>query len=190
MPHRGALSLWRIADEALPAVRAQLESATVFRNDVKDLIERENTRSSYYNVGKAEIVGVEFEASYQSTYFFTRAAYSALRGENTEDNTDLNSIPADELVLTVGGRVPEYNVDFGWRGVMAAGQDKVSGSTAATPGYTVHNLFASWKPDEGVLQDSEFRFGIENILDKTYREHLSGDNGKGRTFRVTLVHQF
>tara|TARA_R110002126_G_scaffold54214_19_gene146664 strand:+ start:1299 stop:3314 length:2016 start_codon:yes stop_codon:yes gene_type:complete len=164
--------------------------ATVFRNDVKDLIERENTRSSYYNVGKAEIVGVEFEASYQSTYFFTRAAYSALRGENTEDNTDLNSIPADELVLTVGGRVPEYNVDFGWRGVMAAGQDKVSGSTAATPGYTVHNLFASWKPDEGVLQDSEFRFGIENILDKTYREHLSGDNGKGRTFRVTLVHQF
>jgi len=164
--------------------------ATVFRNDVKDLIERENTRSTYYNVGKAEIVGVEFEAAYQSTYFFTRAAYSALRGENTEDNTDLNSIPADELVLTVGGRVPEYNVDFGWRGVMAAGQDKVSGSTAATPGYTVHNLFASWKPDEGVLQDSEFRFGIENILDKTYREHLSGDNGKGRTFRVTLVHQF
>lgn len=164
--------------------------ATVFHNDVKDLIERENTRSTYFNVGEAEIVGVEFEASYQSTYFFTRAAYTALRGENTEDDTDLNSIPADELVLTVGGRVPEYNVDFGWRGVMAAGQDRVSGSTSETSGYAVHNLFASWKPDEGLLQDSEFRFGIENVLDKTYREHLSGDNGKGRTFRVTLVHQF
>ena len=86
--------------------------------------------------------------------------------------------------------MPEYNVDFGWRGVMAAGQDKVSGTTLPTSGYTVHNLFASWKPDEGVLQDSGFRFGIENILDKTYREHLSGDNGMGRTFRITLAHQF
>lgn len=164
--------------------------ATLFHNDIKDLIERADTRSTYYNVGEAEIVGVEFEASYQSTYFFSRAAYTAIRGENTEEDRDLNSIPADELVLTVGGRVPEYNVDFGWRGVMAAGQDKVSETTLPTSGYTVHNLFASWKPDEGLLQDSEFRFGIENLLDKNYREHLSGDNAAGRTFRVTLAHQF
>ncbi|UUX49014.1 TonB-dependent receptor [Nisaea acidiphila] len=164
--------------------------ATLFHNDIKDLIERENTRSTYFNVGEAEIYGVEFEAAYESTFFFSRAAYTAIRGENKEDGTDLNSIPADELVLTVGGRVPDYDLDFGWRGVMAAGQDKVSGSTSETPGYTVHNLFASWKPSEGMLQGSEVRFGIENVLDKTYREHLSGDNGNGRTFRLTLAKQF
>lgn len=164
--------------------------ATLFHNDIKDLIERENTRSVYFNVGEAEIYGLEFEAAYESTYFFSRAAYTAIRGENKEENTDLNSIPADELVLTVGGRVPDYDFAFGWRGVMAAGQDKVSGTTDPTSGYTVHNLFASWQPSEGMLQGSEVRFGIENVLDKTYREHLSGDNGNGRTFRLTLAKQF
>jgi hemoglobin/transferrin/lactoferrin receptor protein len=163
---------------------------TLFRNEVENLIERENTRATFYNVGQAEIVGVEFEAAYESTYFFSRAAYTMIRGENTETDEDLNSIPADELVLTLGGRLPEQDLSFGWRGVFAAGQDKVSGTTLTTDGYTVHNLFASWKPTEGVMGGTEVRFGVENLLDKNYREHLSGDNAAGRTFRITLARQF
>ena len=36
---------------------------TLFRNDIKNLIERANTRSPYFNRGKAQIQGLEFEAA-------------------------------------------------------------------------------------------------------------------------------
>lgn len=164
--------------------------ATLFRNEIEDLIERENTQSTFRNVGQAEIQGIEFEAAYESTYLFSRAAYTLIRGENTEENEDLNSIPADELVLTLGGRLPDQDLSLGWRGVFAAGQDKVSGTTLPTPGYAVHHLFASWQPSEGVMEGTDVRFGVENLFDKAYREHLSGDNAPGRTFKVTLARQF
>ncbi|MGO1120756.1 TonB-dependent receptor domain-containing protein [Rhodovibrionaceae bacterium A322] len=163
---------------------------TVFFNQIDNLIERASTADIYYNVGESEIKGIELEGSYNSRYVFSRLAYTLLRGENTKTGEPLNSIPADELVLTVGGRVPDENIEFGWRGVFAREQNRVSGTTSRSPGYVVHDLFSSWKPDDGVLRGAEFRFGIDNLFNKQYQEHLAGDPGKGRTFKLTLVKQF
>lgn len=164
---------------------------TTFYNDISDLIERDSSTLPFHNVGKARIMGVEVEASYDSRMMFGRAAYTFMRGENTETNESLPSIPADELVLTVGGRVPEHDIEYGWRGVFARHQLKTSGSAPLpTGGYAVHDLFASWKPDEGTFKDGEVRFGVENVFNKNYREHLGSDSAKGRTFKLTLAKQF
>lgn len=163
---------------------------TAFLNDVKNLIERESTTQPFYNVGKAEIMGLEVEASYDSRLMFGRAAYTLMRGEDTESGESLASIPADELSMTFGGRIPEHNIEFGWRGIFARHQHKTAGTTDPSGGYTVHDLFASWKPEDNWLKDGELRFGIENVLNKQYREHLSSDFAKGRTFKVTMAKQF
>lgn len=163
---------------------------TVFYNQIDDLIQRETQTSTYYNVGESEIRGVEFEASYNSEYAFSRAAYTWIRGEDSQTGLPLNSIPADELALTLGGRVPDWKFEFGWRGVVAMEQEHATGTTVRSGGYLVHDLFAGWKPDSGHLEGAEFRFGVENLFDKRYREHLAGDPAKGRTLKLTVAKQF
>lgn len=163
---------------------------TVFLNRIDDLIERANTSSPFRNSGESEIKGLELEASYNAERSFARAALTVIRGRNEETGESLNSIPADELVLTIGGRIPSEHVEYGWRGVFADAQGHVSGTAQATGGYVVHDLFASWKPEEGTLAGAEFRFGIDNVFDQQYREHLAGDPGKGRTFKLTVAKTF
>ncbi len=163
---------------------------TVFHNKINDLIERASNTSTYYNVGKSEIEGIELESSYNSSHLFSRAAYTMIRGENTETGLPLNSIPADELALTIGGRVPDMNLEFGWRGVLAAQQEDRNGTTVRTGGYMVNDIFSSWKPQTGTLGGTEVRFGISNIFDREYKEHLAGDKGKGRTAKLTLARTF
>ena len=54
-------------------------------------------------------------------------------------------------------------------------------------GYAIHDLFASYAPQEGPLEGFEFRFGVDNVFDRTYRNALDQENGRGRTARLTLA---
>ncbi|MHA7776697.1 TonB-dependent receptor domain-containing protein [Roseibium sp. M-1] len=168
---------------------------TAFYNDLKDLISTNpNTGQStavpyYVNIDEAEIWGVELEAAYNSKYVFSTLAYSLVRGVDKETGTDLNSIPADTLAMTIGGRVPDYDLEFGWRGLFAAGID-TGATTGPFAGYGVHDVFASWKPQDGVLNGYELRAAVENIFDKDYQNNLAGDPARGRTFKLSMNKQF
>ena len=177
------------ADAIVPEDRLSAK-LTLFRNDIKNLIERANTQSPYFNRGKAQIQGLEFEAAWDSPHFFARAAYTLIRGKDSETGASLNSIPADELALNFGGRIPYYGLTFGWRGVFAAAQKRVSGRTRPSSGYSVHDVYAAWAPADGPFGGLEVRAGIDNLFNKSYKEHLAGDSGKGRTFKLTFVKQF
>lgn len=168
---------------------------TAFYNDLKDLISTNPdtglaTAVPYYvNIDEAEIWGLEMEAAYNSRYVFSTLAYSLVRGVDKETGTDLNSIPADTLAMTIGGRIPDHDVEFGWRGLFAAGID-TGATTGPFPGYGVHDVFASWKPREGILGGYELRASVENIFDKDYQNNLAGDPARGRTFKLTMNKQF
>lgn len=169
--------------------------STAFYNDLKDLISTNpNTGQStsvpyYVNIDEAEIWGLEVEAAYNSRYVFSTLAYSLVRGVDQETGSTLDSIPADTLAMTIGGRVPAYDVEFGWRGLFAAGIDS-GATTGPFPGYGVHDVFANWKPREGLLQGYELRAAVENVFDKDYQNNLAGDPGRGRTFKLTMNKQF
>ncbi|MEM9047185.1 MAG: TonB-dependent receptor [Pseudomonadota bacterium] len=169
---------------------------TAFYNEIDDLIFRSNDGLPYTNDASAEYYGLEIEAAYESRFYFARLAYSMIRGE-LFDGTNLDSIPADELRATVGFRVPSYDIEVGWTSVLAAAQDDVSnpanmvpGGGAPTPGYAVHDIYASWTPDQGMLAGTEVRLAIENVFDKRYRPHLSGDEAPGLTAKLTLARAF
>jgi hemoglobin/transferrin/lactoferrin receptor protein len=186
-----SVSLWDIIQE-----RDGLQlKTTAFYNDLKDLISTnpnsgQSTAVPYYvNIDEAEIWGVELEAAYNSKYVFSTLAYSLVRGIDKETGDTLNSIPADTLAMTIGGRVPDYDVEFGWRGLFAAGID-TGATTGPFPGYGVHDIFANWKPQEGMLSGYELRASVENIFDKQYQNNLAGDPARGRTFKLTMNKQF
>ena len=63
-------------------------------------------------------------------------------------------------------------------------------ATAKPGGWASVDVFTSWKPQEGPLAGIEGQFTIENIFNADYRENLSMDRSRGRTFKLTLAKQF
>lgn len=170
------------------AVRVKV---TAFRNDVSNLITRGTANSAYFvNVGESRFEGVEVEAEYASRGLFARAGLSVIDGENRITGNPLNTIPADELDVTLGYRFTDLNLSAGWRGEFAADQKDIGPGGKRTGGYGVHNLFVTWTPQDGALSGLEVRAGVDNVLDKQFRRHLSALDAEGRTFKLTLARTF
>ncbi|KFC67661.1 TonB-dependent heme/hemoglobin receptor family protein precursor [Devosia sp. LC5] len=148
----------------------------------------------FRNIGEATIYGMEVEGAYESERLFGRVAYTATVGEDDQTGEALTSIPAHKLVVTLGGREPEYGIEYGAKATFAASADTgvtpSAGGSAATPGYITVDLFTSWKPTTGPLEGAEVRFGIDNIFNADYRDNQTPDRSLGRTFKVTLAKQF
>ena len=82
--------------------------------------------------------------------------------------------------------------NFDLSSTISAAQNKVAESELKTPGYAVFNLMVN--TDEINLSSLNFKIyaGIENILNKSYRNHLSTFRGNildepGRNFYVKLI---
>lgn len=170
------------------AVRAKV---TAFRNNVDNLITRGTANSAYFvNVGKSRFDGVEVEAEYASRNFFARAGLSVIEGENRLTGRPLNTIPADELDVTLGYRFADLDLSAGWRGEFAADQEDIGPTGRRTGGYGVHNLFLTWTPQDGALNGLEVRAAVDNLFDRQFRRHLSSLDAEGRTFKLTLARTF
>ena len=170
------------------AVRVKV---TAFRNDVSNLITRGTANAPYFvNIGESRFEGVEVEAEYAARNLFARAGLSVIDGENRITGLPLNTIPADELDVTIGYRFTDLNLQAGWRGEFAADQEDIGPGGRRTGGYGVHNLFLTWTPDDGALSGLEVRAAVDNLFDKQFRRHLSSLDAEGRTFKLTLARTF
>jgi hemoglobin/transferrin/lactoferrin receptor protein len=154
---------------------------------IEDLIQLAGAPGStaYVNVDEAEIYGIEIEAAYVSEAWYGNLAISAIEGRNLTEDEVWSQLPQDSLNLTVGRRDAASGVGFGW--TMNAFADLDHGDGERFPGYATHDLFASYAPPEGPLEGFEFRFGVDNVFDRTYRNALDQENGRGRTARLTLA---
>ena len=188
---------------------------TGFYNDVKDLIALNpdlvgpppgppappvfNDMPGFVNINNAEIYGFEIESAYDADYVFANASYSYVVGKNKDTDTYLTTVAPHELALTIGGKVPDYSIRFGWTArIVAAPQDKAldrdtppsSNSTRYSEAFDVHNIFLTWQPEDGRFAGWEAEVGVDNLFDRQYKEFLVNDDAKGRTFKVSLAKQF
>ena len=168
---------------------------TLFYNHIDDFIASNPSTPRglpyYGNISEAELYGVEVEGSYDAEWMFANLAYSMTIGTNLVTNTPLTTVPQSKVVATLGGRHPEWNLEYGARLTIAdRGEYVVSSGDGPADSFATVDLFASWKPDYGALEGTEFQFGIDNLFDADYRENLSIDRSTGRTFKVSLSKQF
>jgi hemoglobin/transferrin/lactoferrin receptor protein len=175
---------------------------TGFYNKIDDLIVRQrNMYPQYVNIGRAEIYGVEFEAGYESNNFFADAGLGLTVGTDLTNNTALTEVAPAELNIGAGYRLPDRGLSFGWEGRFVFAETKVPMPTAATTdfaaerlrraSFNTHDVYINWRPDmESQFAGWEASFRVENVFDTRYRDFLSNDNGKGRTFKVSLAKQF
>lgn len=174
---------------------------TFFQNNLENLITTNPDSANaaavayYVNIDQAQIEGVELEAAYNSDGIFASLAYSRIRGTDLTTGLDLRSIPADNTAFTLGMRIPDSNFEFGWKAQYFAGIRTgltigPSSLQGYFPSFATHGLFMKWKPDAPKYGDFELRASVENMFDEMYRHNLAGDNGKGRTFKISLVKEF
>jgi hemoglobin/transferrin/lactoferrin receptor protein len=164
---------------------------------IEDLIQRDSTDGTPYhqNVDEAEIYGLEIEAAYVSDAWYGNLAISAIEGRNLTEDEVWSQLPQDSLHLTIGRRDETTGFGFGWTMNAFADLDYEGALNSQFgppvqnffPGYATHDLFASYAPPEGPLEGFEFRFGVDNVFDRTYRNALDQENGRGRTARLTLA---
>lgn len=178
---------------------------TGFYNDVTDLIALAspfapgfNNRPGYVNINEAEIYGFEVEAAYDADYVFANAAYSYVIGRNKATDDYLQTIAPHEIALTLGGKIPQHDLRFGWKARLVANpQDParvsdmpIGTSTRYARSFDVHDVFLTWTPQDGQLAGWEANLGVDNLFDRHYKEFLVNDDAKGRTFKVSLSKQF
>ncbi|MHC1738807.1 MAG: TonB-dependent receptor [Ignavibacteriaceae bacterium] len=153
----------------------------IFLNSFNDLVvDAPVVTDSLYrkeNIGKAQIYGFDIQAEYNffdDMVFYTTASY--VRGEDKTGNTNL------PLIAPLNGRIGlRYkNLSFGYIDIDAhlfAKQDKIAKGEKETPGYGTLNLYLSSVPVYLHYANLRIFAGIENILDKEYRNHLSTNRG-------------
>lgn len=182
--------------------------ATGFYNNITDGIRSNPITSNapyFVNIAGMRIWGVELEGAYESEAIFARLAYTLTRGDYTKAfaatsaanirnvGDPLDSLAQDKVILTLGGRLPEHNLEFGTKITLAADPIVAVATVPPTPkptGWASVDVFSSWMPTDGPMAGLEAQFAIENIFNADYRENQSMDRSKGRTFKLTLVKQF
>ncbi len=142
------------------------------------------------NVRDALLRGFEVEFSYELPYGYAGVAYSRTRGDNRTTDEPLSNIPADKWVVQAGLRYPRFNFTLGWRTRIVAAQDRVPTGGTPTDGYTVHDLNLSWAPTNGTFRDLRVDFGINNLTDADYRQHLAVLKQPGRNVMTTVSFKY
>ncbi len=138
----------------------------------------------------AQMRGVELEASYSTASGFYTDVNANLQYGTGQDasgaSTDWAGIPASQLRATFGKRWGnEY--DLSWEIVADAAMNR---SANPTPSSIVHNVRATYIPQEGLFEGAEFRLGVENLFDLDYTPHLATRSAPGRTFKFNLAKTF
>ncbi len=146
--------------------------------------------TDYQNIDRLTREGVEVEASYShasGAYVDMNANISSGEWLEVSGATrDYSRMPANSLGLTVGKKFNE-TLDLSWEAVVNKG---VNDAVGGAPGFSVHNLRATYNIDTGFLKEAKLRVGVENIFDKQYRPHLFLRDAPGRNIKVSLSAAF
>ncbi|MBI1213400.1 MAG: TonB-dependent receptor [Alphaproteobacteria bacterium] len=144
----------------------------------------------------AELSGTEIEARYDSDRWLVTVGYGTVDGKERGTNFDVTGLPADRFTTSVTLKLPEVDGRIGAR--MEIGSDYAKNynpvtsdpSTEVRDGYTTFDVFASWLPDDdilnGALRGLRVDVGVENVGDTDYERTFEGVSEPGRNFK-TLV---
>ena len=162
---------------------AMMFRVNAFANFIKNMIvELPGTyqgRAAYIktNSGSAQLMGFDASAEYkfyENTNIYLIASY--VRGKDTDNNTDLPQIPPLNGTIGINTSFDEY-LKFNISAVVFAEQNKIASGEISTPGYACLNFLISSFPIDLNYGKISVTAGVENLLDKSFRNHLSSNRG-------------
>ncbi|WP_243694563.1 TonB-dependent hemoglobin/transferrin/lactoferrin family receptor [Nicoletella semolina] len=161
---------------------------------------------NYRNLPSYHIQGIELEANYHSTYWFSGISYSHIKGKRATSPrnpwngiaTWIAEIPPRKAIVTVGRNVPNWGIIIGWKGEFVRKQDR--SPTAQDPkagywgmpkssGYALHSLFTTWRPKQ--IKDLQLQLTVDNLFNRSYHPYLGElASGTGRNIKFSIAKQF
>ena len=187
---------------------------TVFDTHVKDNIARSRSkymkvlpeRRTYINHRGFDIQGIEAEMYYDAPRIFgsmniammTSTYYGTIYDPNGPD-IPVNDVPPPEVNMTLGYKLYESNMRFGWKGKYVHKTEETAEDidpkakyyTLYQPSrsYMINNLFWDWEPK--AVTGLKLQLFVENIFDRQYKPYLSeGFPGMGRNVKVSATMKF
>ena len=140
----------------------------------------------YSNISSAYITGVEVSLKNNFNEFLTlNSSFSYTYGLNRYHNEPLPLIPPFEGYLNI-----QYERDYSWyylESRFASTQKRIANKTTVediTKGFVVHNFRGRNRINDFI----EMKYGVENLFNKKYHNHLSVNNlpALGRNFYLGL----
>lgn len=142
------------------------------------------------NVASARITGFEAEALYESSRLRAWASYSSIDGQNKANGADLGILTPDRLNFDLRWKLPDWRASIGTRIQIAndfTRKDAAGTIVEARNGYTVVDIYASWKP--GFFKGIRLDAGVDNIFDKNYERVFAGVSEPGFDPRLSISWQ-
>ena len=120
---------------------------------------------------ETRIYGFESEMEYELTNKLKLfSSFSTARGKNLTDDIPLSYMPPDKFILATEFNLNPFKLDFIYK--QASKQSRIGDFETSTEGYQIVDLNTSYS-----IKTSDFFhkfiFGIENIFNKEYYNHLS-----------------
>ena len=187
---------------------------SLYRNDVDKNIHTlfgsdnvalwDDPRPNYANLTGYYTKGLEAELYYDSGNVFGGASFSYMKGEHNGSLRNIHGadqpvydVSPMKLVTTLGYKVAQHDIAFGWKGKFVGRQHDVPDDAVfpyspypATDGYALHDLFVSWEPDSGPFDGMKANFAVQNVFDRYHVPYLGVFPGKGRNIKFSLSKKF
>jgi len=129
------------------------------------------------NIGKARLYGYDFSFKYAFIKNYSLSGIlSYVNGEDIETNSYLPQIPPlnGRLIFSF---MPVNYLRFSLGGTFFADQNKTAPMELKTPGYTVYDFQVVTTPIDLGFVKLQAAGGVDNITNKSYRNHLSAYRG-------------
>jgi vitamin B12 transporter len=155
---------------------------SLYRTDIRDLIEFDFGTSMLMNTEHARIEGLEVSYAWASTAWSVQSSVVLQRPRNQTTGQDLARRSSESLNLAVTRQL----LDWTLRADLRAVGDRLDSPFAPTRigGYVLVDLSTSWRIRDGLT----LRVKAENLLDADYQT-ADGYSGRGRGLFVSLDFQ-
>jgi hemoglobin/transferrin/lactoferrin receptor protein len=80
-------------------------------------------------------------------------------------------------------KAPPIDSSLSWRSVVAGRLDNAPAGQELSA-YTLHDVFVSYQPSQGLLDGLRLDLGVTNLFDETYERTSPGAYEEGRSFRA------
>lgn len=174
----GALSLsprvfYRQVDDFIQGTKSSNMSAVMFVNMMNVMNATNKADPLEFNNVDADFYGFDMGWSYQLDHHWSlNGVVNLVRGKRGDISDDLYRIAPMNTLVGVNYQATQWMLSL--ESVLYAKQDNVSETNTEkeTAGYGLLNVKGYWM----ISNELRLGFGLDNVLDKDYQDHLGGYN--------------
>jgi len=138
------------------------------------------------NVAKAELSGVELEATYDASRWRAQMAAQTMETEDKATGNPIGVEQPDQVTLDLRLKLPEVDSFVGWQGTFAEKFNEGTVIANHRDGYQLHEIYARWRPEDGMLSGFSVGVTAENLFDEEYQRVSSDTMEEGRSVLVDV----